>query len=162
MNRNDERGAPVRFDDPATAREWALQERARERERAGAPMGEGDARLDQYRLLSRALRAPPMEPIPYGFAEQVARRAALAADAGDRLEGWLQRVLLGGLIVAGAAMAAAGAASWWPGLAAQWQALPHGALSWGALAGAGCLLTWGWSGVARALGLEPDAGLRPA
>lgn len=157
------RTAGAGFDDPAVAREWALQERARARERSGAPMdADADPRLAQYRLLSRALRAPPMEPIPYGFAEQVARHAATAADAGDRVERWLQQLLLGGLVLGGAAMAAAGAASWWPALTSAAHYLPAGSASWGALAGAGCLLTWGWSGVARSLGLETDAMARPA
>ncbi|MET4728775.1 hypothetical protein ABIE09_002586 [Lysobacter enzymogenes] len=160
MNRNNDRDA--RFDDPATAREWALQERAREHERAGAPMSEGDPRLAQYRLLSRALRAPPMEPIPYGFAEQVARRAAAAADAGDRVERWLQQLLLFGLIAAGAGMVLGGAASWWPQAMAQLQRLPEAGVSWGAVAVACCLASWGWSGIARALGLEPGAPSRPA
>lgn len=165
-DRNRAGGAPfdsAPFDDPAAAREWALQERARERERNGAPMdADEEPRLAQYRLLSRALRAPPMEPIPYGFAEQVARRAAAAADAGDRVERWLQQLLLGGLVLAGVAMAAAGAASWWPSLASIAHHLPAGSATWGALAGAGCALTWGWSGAARALGLETNASARPA
>lgn len=150
------------FDDPAVAREWALQERAREDERRGAPMSEDPPRLAEYRLLARALRAPPMEPIPYGFAEQVARRAAAAADAGDGIERWLQRLLMLGLVAAGAGAIAAGAASWLPGVDAALRQLPSGTASWGALAGACCLLTWAWGGVAGLLGVEPGAPARSA
>ncbi|QWP78204.1 hypothetical protein J5226_07355 [Lysobacter sp. K5869] len=160
MNRKHDNDA--RFDDPATAREWALQELAREHERLGSPMSEDDPRLAQYRLLSRALRAPPMEPIPYGFAEQVARRAAVAADAGDRVERWLQQLLLIGLIASGAAMAVASATHWAPALVSSLQQLPNGSASWGMAAVACCAATWGWGGIARALGLEPDAPARRA
>lgn len=161
MNRN-RHDTDLSFDDPAVAREWALQERAREHERLGAPMSEGDPRLGQYRLLSRALRAPAMEPIPYGFAEQVARSVAAAADAGDRVERWLQQLLLFGLIAAGVGAALGSAPTWWPALVAPLRQLPAGGASWLALAGACCLATWGWSGIARAIGLEPGAPARPA
>lgn len=170
MNRNDDSDArpggsrphPPHPEAAAAAREWALQERAREDERRGAPMSEDEPRLAQYRLLSRALRAPPMEPIPYGFAEQVARRAQAAAEAGDGIERWLQRLLLLGLAVAGASLIVGGASEWWPGVDAALRRLPSGIVSWGALAGACCLLSWGWSAVARATGLEPGASARAA
>ncbi|SDZ21160.1 hypothetical protein SAMN04487939_12312 [Lysobacter sp. yr284] len=165
MNRNDESDA--RPDGPhphaaAAAREWALQERAREDERRGAPMSEDEPRLAQYRLLSRALRAPPMEPIPYGFAEQVARRAQAAAEAGDGIERWLQRLLLLGLVVASASLIVGGATDWLAGVDAAVRRLPAGVVSWGALAGACCLLSWGCSAAARAAGLEPAASARAA
>ncbi|MGH8079123.1 MAG: hypothetical protein ACREP7_01020 [Lysobacter sp.] len=162
MNRkpyDDAAGAAPDFDDPRIAGEWALQERAQRDERAGSPMSEADPRLAQYRLLTRALRAPVMEPIPYGFAEQVARRAQAVAIGSDRLERYLQQLLLAALLIAGVAMVWTSSASWLPALQAQ---LPQGSLSWGALAGACCLLTWGWDGVARAIGLEGGASGRTA
>ncbi|MBT2746135.1 MULTISPECIES: hypothetical protein [unclassified Lysobacter] len=153
MNRTPENTAAdaVRFDDPRIAREWELQERAQREERAGAPMDEADPRLAQYRLLTRALRAPVMEPIAYGFAEQIARRAQALAAGNDRVERYLQQLLLAALVVAGAAMVWSSSANWWPALQAQ---VPSGSLSWGVLAGGCCLLTWGWEGVARAIGLD--------
>lgn len=145
--------------DPRFAGEWELQERAQHEERAGTPMSEADPRLAQYRLLTRALRAPVMEPIPYGFAEQVARRAHAVAAGSDRVERYLQQVLIGVLVVVGVAMVWSSSAGWLPGVLA-W--LPRGSLSWGALAGACCLLTWGWDGAARLLGLDPGVSRRPA
>ncbi|MGO1070252.1 hypothetical protein [Lysobacter sp. CA199] len=149
----------VRWDDPRIAREWQLQERAQRDERAGAPMAEADPRLAQYRLLTRALRAPVMEPIPYGFAEQIARRVEAAAVGNDRVERYLQQLLLGVLVVLGVGMAWSTAASWLPSVQAPLQQLPQGSLTWGALAGACCLLTWGWDRVVRIVGSSrPDAG----
>jgi hypothetical protein len=154
MNRKPENtaaDAAARFDDPRIAREWELQERAQREERGGAPMDEADPRLAQYRLLTRALRAPVTEPIPYGFAEQVARRAQALAAGNDRVERYLQQILLAALVVAGVAIVWSSSDSWWPALQTQ---VPAGSLSWGALAGGCCLLTWGWQGVARAIGLD--------
>ncbi|MEH6418378.1 hypothetical protein [Pseudomonas sp. CGJS7] len=150
------------FDDRRIAREWDLQERAQRDERAGAPMSEADPRLAQYRLLTRALRAPVMEPIPYGFAEQVARRVEAAAGASDRVERYLQQLLLVALVVAGAGMAWSGSANWLPSLQAPLQQLPQGSLTWGGLAGACCLLTWGWDGLARLIGADAPSGGRAA
>jgi hypothetical protein len=143
--------AEPRFDDPRIAREWELQERAQREERAGAPMHDADPRLAQYRMLTRALRAPVMEPIPYGFAEQVARRAHAVAGSSDRVERYLQQILLGVLVTLGVVIGWSSSAGWLPALQAQ---LPQGSLSWGALAGGCCALTWGWEGVARAMGLD--------
>lgn len=147
------------FDDPRIAREWALQERAQREERAGVPMNEDDEQLAQYRLLTRALRAPAMEPIPYGFAEQIARRVESAADNSDRVESYLQRGLLGVLVVSGVVTAGSGIANSLSTLQAH---APQGSLSWGALIGACCLLTWGWDRAARAIGLDTVASHRAA
>lgn len=149
-NAND-RAATPGFDDPAMEREWQLQERAQREERAGAPMAADDPRLAQYRLLTRALRAPVMEPIPLGFAEQVARRAQAVAITNDRVERYLQQLLLGALVVAGVWFAWSSSAGWLPGML---RGLPHGALSWGPVVAACCAVTWGWDGVARVLGLD--------
>lgn len=142
------------FDDPRVRREWLLQEHAREQERAGAPMSGDDPKLAQYRLLSRALRAPVMEPIPLDFAAEVAQRAQAAASSGDRVERLLQQLLLGGLVLLGVGFAWTSSAAWLPPLQQLQlqQLLPQGTLSWGPVVAACCALTWGWDGVARMLG----------
>lgn len=147
---NDRAAAPG-FDDPRVEREWQLQERAQREERAGAPMAADDPRLAQYRLLTRALRAPVMEPIPFGFAEQVARRAQAVASTSDRVERYLQQLLLGGLVVLGMFFAWTSSPSWLPGLL---QVMPQGTLSWGPVVAACCAVTWGWDGIVRATGLD--------
>lgn len=162
MNRNGPTDHETRFDDERIAREWRLQERALQEERAGMPMNAGDPRLAQYRLLSRALRAPVMEPIPYGFAAQVARRAESAANAGDRLERLLQTGLLGLLLAVGAGMMLATSENWLPALQAPLQALPQGSVSWGLVVAACCALTWGWDGALRRFGPDPAAHARAA
>lgn len=162
MNRNGPPDHETRFDDERIAREWRLQERALQEERAGMPMNAGDPRLAQYRLLSRALRAPVMEPIPYGFAAQVARRAESAANAGDRLERLLQTGLLGLLLAVGAGMMLATSENWLPALQAPLQALPQGSVSWGLVVAACCALTWGWDGALRRFGPDPTAHARAA
>ena len=154
MNRTPPPFDPSDDRDPAVAREWRLQERAMRDERAGAPMEADDPRLAQYRLLSRALRAPVMEPIPYGFAEQVARRAQTATQGHDRLERWLQQGLLAALVVAGLAVAAWGSAQWLPAFASTAELLPEGSLSWGLVVAACCIVTWGWDGAMRSVGLD--------
>lgn len=147
------------FDDPRMEREWQLQERAQREERAGAPMAADDPRLAQYRLLTRALRAPVMEPIPFGFAEQVARRAQVVATGNDRVERYLQQLLLAALVLAGVWFAWSSSAGWLPAmLQGVSQGLPQGALSWGPVVVACCALTWGWDGVARVVGLDRGRG----
>ncbi|MBX9401576.1 hypothetical protein K4L06_09650 [Lysobacter sp. BMK333-48F3] len=152
MNRTPPPFDPSDDRDPAVASEWRLQERALRDERAGAPMEADDPRLAQYRLLSRALRAPVMEPIPYGFAEQVARRAQTAAQGNDRLERWLQQGLLAALVATGLAVAALGSAQWLPAFASAAGLLPDGSLSWGLVVAACCIVTWGWDGAMRSVG----------
>lgn len=153
-----DRAAPG-FDDPRVQREWLLQERAQQQERAGVPMSGDDPHLAQYRLLARALRAPVMEPIPFDFAAQVARRAEVIASTSDRMERYLQQLLLGGLVLLGVGFAWTSSASWLPTLL---QVMPQGTLSWGPIVAACCALTWGWDGVARMLGPGRDRGTHAA
>jgi anti-sigma factor RsiW len=84
-------------------REWEAQERAVRAERLGARMGH-DATVAQYRLIDRALRNPPLTPLPSDFAARVAARVDLTARAGnEHLEVWLARGLVILLVLAGAA-----------------------------------------------------------
>lgn len=73
-------------------REWDAQERAILEERAGA--AQNDGRVDEYRLLARVLRNPPIDPIPDDFASRMAVQAEGRNVASERLEAWLQAGLL--------------------------------------------------------------------
>jgi hypothetical protein len=84
--------------------EWEAQERALREERQGAAAASGDARVAAYRLIARVLRDPPLAPPPEDFAARTAARVELAARIlDDRVELWLQRALLGLLVLGGAA-----------------------------------------------------------
>ncbi|KRA16270.1 MULTISPECIES: hypothetical protein [unclassified Lysobacter] len=126
------------------AQEWLAQERALRDERAGLPMDAGDARVAQYRLLVRALRAPAMEPLPADFAAQVARRVEASATLGDRLEQWL----LNGLILVMAAVAlyvvASYGGAWWDAIAAPLARMPSGLGAWLPVLGLCAGGTWLW------------------
>ena len=74
----------------AAEREWALQERALDAERAGAPAG-GDARAQRYRAVARALREPIVPQLPADFAKQVAQRARWRE--GVQFDGRFERLL---------------------------------------------------------------------
>ena len=75
-------------------REWRLQERALREERLGSG-DSGDAEVEAYRKLVRALREPLADGLPLEFAANVAARAArLPARGEDRLEHWLLRGLV--------------------------------------------------------------------
>jgi len=89
------------FENEREQREWDVQERALRAERAGEPSTAGVA---EYRLIARALRTPPLDPLPSDFA---ARTAALALReqriANETVEIWLERGLVALLLLAGAA-----------------------------------------------------------
>jgi hypothetical protein len=90
------------FDTEREQREWNAQESAMRGERAGSAPA-GDAGAEQYRLIARALRTPPIDPVPLDFAAQTAARAAREARlANEAVEIWLGRVLVASLLVAGA------------------------------------------------------------
>ncbi len=146
------------FDDPAVQREWALQERARQEERRGAPMAADDPRLGEYRLLARALRTPAMEPVPEDFAAQVARRVEAASAVSDRFEQWLQQALLAALAFAAIGVAMGAEPQWWPGLAEWLRAAPPGWSNWGMVAAVSCALAWGTGEALRAFGIESRTG----
>lgn len=85
------------FENERIRREWIAQEKScRDDDDAH------DSRTLKYRLISRMLRDPPLDPIPFKFAAQTAARAELAAELeNDTLERWLERGLLGALAVVG-------------------------------------------------------------
>ena len=81
--------------DQDAALEWSDQERALREERLGLGSAFGEPRVAQYRLLARMLSEPAGDSLPYNFAALVAARADAASEnAGDRVEIWVQRVLL--------------------------------------------------------------------
>lgn len=83
-------------------REWEVQERAASEERSGAA-STGDRNVDAYRLVARALRAPPLAPLPSDFAARTAARARALRATNERVEVWLERGLMALLLLAGAA-----------------------------------------------------------
>ena len=90
------------FDSEREQREWQAQETAMRGERAGSAAG-GDADIEQYRLIARALRTPRIDAIPLDFAAQTAARALREERlANETLEIWLGRGLVALLLVAGA------------------------------------------------------------
>jgi hypothetical protein len=90
------------FDSEREQREWQAQETATRGERAGSA-APGDASVEQYRLIARALRTPRIDAIPLDFAAQTAARALREERlANETLEIWLGRGLVALLLVAGA------------------------------------------------------------
>lgn len=93
----------LEFETEREEREWEAQERAVRDERLGAPSA-GDGSVEEYRLIARALRNPPVAPLPSDFAARTAahvRRTSRAAS--ERVEIWLERGLVALLLLAGAA-----------------------------------------------------------
>ena len=82
-------------------REWEAQERALYEERSGAP-STGDRHVDVYRLVARALRAPPLAPLPSDFAARTAGRVRALRATGEQVEIWLERALVALLLLGGA------------------------------------------------------------
>ena len=90
------------FDNEREQREWEAQESAMRSERAGTA-AVGDADVEQYRLIARALRRPRIDAIPLDFAAQTAARAVREARvANEKFEIWLGRGLVALLLLAGA------------------------------------------------------------
>ncbi len=91
------------FDEERERREWQAQESALRAERAGA-RASGDPDVAQYRLIARALRNPPLAPLPSDFAARVAASAERSSrGANESVEMWLERGLVALLLLAGAA-----------------------------------------------------------
>ena len=82
---DEKNGGDDRRSDERREREWALQERAFDAERHGEP-ADGEARLQRYRAVARALREPIVPALPMDFARIVARRARADAELAGRLE----------------------------------------------------------------------------
>ena len=109
---------PPPFDDASHEREWQAQESAMRRERLQLDPAGDDARGRHYRLLARTLREPLPYALPTDFAQQLAKRVAVAparqAAPGMRFEFALMLALAIVLaLVAGAAVAMYGGA-WLP------------------------------------------------
>ena len=124
-------------------REWEAQERALRAERLKLDAGQGDARTAQYRMIARALRQPPVSPMPADFAAQVAARVAGAPRVDERVEAWLQRILSGLLAIVAAGALAMYGPQWMPAFTGL---LPDGAGAVTGWAGAVALcaaMTWG-------------------
>jgi hypothetical protein len=88
--------------DEREQREWQAQERALRAERT-RERPRGDPAVAQYRLIARALRDPPLAPIPGDFAVRVAARVAGPQAVGEHVDVWLGRALLALLLLAGVA-----------------------------------------------------------
>ncbi|HJR68922.1 MAG TPA: hypothetical protein VKA43_02685, partial [Gammaproteobacteria bacterium] len=88
--------------DEREQREWQVQERALRAERAGE-RSQGDPAVAQYRLIARALRDPPLAPLPSDFAVRTAARVAGAQSLSEQVDVWLGRALLALLLLAGVA-----------------------------------------------------------
>jgi hypothetical protein len=74
--------------------EWRLQEQALRAERLGLDP-RGDATLQRYRTVMRALRQPLDENLSPDFAAQMAARVQQRTAVDTRLELWMSTALLG-------------------------------------------------------------------
>jgi hypothetical protein len=131
------------FDNEREQREWETQETALRAERTGGrSSGAGAA---EYRLIARALRTPPIDPLPSDFAARMAARALRDQRiANETVEVWLERALVAVLIVAGAFT-----------LLTYRDALPELSFSVPAQAAVGIQSVLGWSfAVAACVGLS--------
>jgi hypothetical protein len=83
--------------DPRDELEWQAQERARFAARTGATSTD-DPLADRYRVMAEVLRGPLPDAmhdiLPADFASQVARQAAMDAQADARVERNLMRAIL--------------------------------------------------------------------
>ena len=152
-----DRDTPTPEDAGIDPREWEAQERALHAERLKLDAGHGDARTAQYRMIARALRQPPVSPMPADFAAQVAARVAGAPRLDERVEAWLQRLLSGLLAVVAAGALAMYGPQWMPAFTGL---LPDGAGAVTGWAGAVALcaaMTWGLQHLRRG----DDAGAAP-
>ena len=117
--------------------EWEMQERALREEQVGANSGGDEPIVQEYRFLARALRTPPLDPIPHDFAVQTASLIESRHVTADRFEAYVQTVLVVLLAVLGAVPVVAFGVQWRSGLLQAW-ATPAGAasLNWIALTAA--------------------------
>lgn len=135
MNTAD-RSGPARPDRLIDEHEWRAQERAIAEERRGDDPAALDARVAQYRLIARALRHPPLDPVPFDLAARLAAGVgAPPRSADERLERLLLRGLLTLLALSGTAVTAIYGAGW---VSAVITALPENLV-----ATAGTLANWG-------------------
>lgn len=149
---------PEDFDDSRQEHEWLAQERAMREERVGTDAPTEDPRVAQYRLLARALRHPPLDPVPFDFAAQVAR-AATTAMPSDHFETLLLRALVTLLALASIVVAVMYGAGWWPSFAPMALAVSDTVVNWGLALLACTALTWLLDQVRRASSGRPDGPL---
>jgi hypothetical protein len=91
------------FETEREQREWDAQESSRRAERSGGGATNGAAAAE-YRLIARALRTPPVDPLPSDFAARTAARAVRDQRiANETVEVWLERSLVALLLLAGVA-----------------------------------------------------------
>lgn len=124
-------------------REWRLQERALREERL-ASADSGDAEVEAYRHVVRALREPMRETLPPDFAVGVAARAARLPARGDgALERWLMRALVAAFVASALYVVASDGGQW---LRASRSLLPATEAmdmrNWGLALGACLFATW--------------------
>jgi len=124
-------------------REWRLQERALREERL-ASADSGDAEIEAYRKVVRALREPLHEALPPDFAAGVAARAArLPARGESTLERWLVRALVVAFAVSTLYIVASDGGEW---LRASLSLLPAADAmamrNWGLALGACIAVSW--------------------
>ncbi|HEY5805144.1 MAG TPA: hypothetical protein VIT90_15765 [Lysobacter sp.] len=151
MNTPDDHNKPIgnphaAADAQRIEREWQAQERAMEQERRGVPLDAADPRVGEYRLIARALRAPAMEPVPFDLAAQIVRRVEATQTLGERVEGWLLRILVAVLALAAVGAVAIYGHAWAAGFAALWPDPSPQSAGWGGLllACLGLSLAWQW------------------
>jgi hypothetical protein len=135
-------------------RAWQAQEQALRAATPGADQSDAIARADRY--LARALREPPLSPIPFDFAAEVARRAAPASavrPTDTRFERLLGAGLGVALAVAGLTQGLEQGGAWLRIVADQASPLPPGTLRLG-IALAACV------GCSWLIGLLPRRSMR--
>lgn len=121
-------------------REWQAQERAMRAARNAAPLDDEDMQAASYLGVSRALRAPPMAPLPMAFAADVARRAQAVQDANaERFERILTHALIAVLGLSACVICVIHGAQWLPALES---AMPDGGGTWLALVAACVGMHW--------------------
>jgi hypothetical protein len=97
MNAND-------FDREDSINEWEAQEQARRDEQRGVDGTQSEPSVQQYRLIARALRDAPMDPLPRDFAGQTALHVQrMIRGEDERFEAAMESALVGLLITAGIA-----------------------------------------------------------
>lgn len=131
------------FGDTAHEREWLAQERAARAERLGLDSNRDDARVQRYRLITRALRQPPAETLPDDFARQMAAWVVPHAVPAEtprerRLEAALFACVSGIFVIAGTAAVVFYHEDWLPALRATLPTLDPQAIRW-LLLFTGCL-----------------------
>jgi hypothetical protein len=128
-HRNPHEDAPRHPREPqgVDEREWQAQERAMRAERNAVPLGD-DTQAAPYLGISRALREPPMAPLPMDFAADVARHVQAAQDANaERFERILMHALIAVLGVSAGVLCVIHGAQW---LRAIGNAMPDGGGTW--------------------------------